>query len=450
MMATQTVEGRVVLRELGDGLILRRSTPADADALADFNARIHSDDGPDRPFEPIAVWTRDLLNGNHPTFSVGDFTLVEDTRTGKIVSSLNLISQTWTYDGIPFGVGRPELVGTDPDYRRRGLVRAQFDAIHRWSEERGEALQAITGIPWYYRQFGYEMAVELGGGRIGYLPAIPRLKDGESEAYRLRPPTEADLPFLRQGCDEASKRYRMACVRGESQWRYELFGRSADNVNRSEWRVIESAAGDPVGYLSHPPRLWKTRLVAQLYELKPDASYLAVTPCVLRYLRATGEAYARREGKTLDEIGLWLGGDHPAYRAAGDGLPRVKHPYAWYMRVADLAGFLKLIRPSLERRLSESVAAGYSGELKISFYRSGLRLVLNQGRLARIEPWQPAPGDGGAAAFPDLTFLQLVFGYRSFDELRDAFADCWSDADEAHVVLDALFPKQRSDIWPIG
>ena len=70
-----------------------------------------------------------------------------------------LISQTWTYDGIAFGVGRPELVGTAPAYRRRGLVRTQFEVLHQRSAERHERLQAITGIPWYYRQFGYEMAL---------------------------------------------------------------------------------------------------------------------------------------------------------------------------------------------------------------------------------------------------------------------------------------------------
>jgi hypothetical protein len=36
---------------------------------------------------------------------------------------MNLISQIWAYEGIPFGVGRPELVGTLPEYRNRGLVR---------------------------------------------------------------------------------------------------------------------------------------------------------------------------------------------------------------------------------------------------------------------------------------------------------------------------------------
>jgi hypothetical protein len=122
-----------ILRDLGNGLVMRRSTPADVEALAEFNARVHSDEGPDKPDERLAAWTRDLLAYPHPTFEVGDFTIVEDSASGKIVSSLNLISQTWTYAGIPFGVGRPELVGTLPEYRNRGLVRAQFDVVHQWS-----------------------------------------------------------------------------------------------------------------------------------------------------------------------------------------------------------------------------------------------------------------------------------------------------------------------------
>jgi hypothetical protein len=88
-----------ILRELGNGLILRRSTPADAEALADFNGRVHSDDGPNKPDERLAAWTRDLLERAHPTFDVGDFTIVEEHGSGKIVSSLNLFSQTWTYAG---------------------------------------------------------------------------------------------------------------------------------------------------------------------------------------------------------------------------------------------------------------------------------------------------------------------------------------------------------------
>ncbi|HSQ18350.1 MAG TPA: hypothetical protein VLM83_11670, partial [Anaerolineales bacterium] len=74
--------------DIGNGLVLRRSTAADSAALGDFNARIHSDEGWDKPDERLDAWTRDLLERSHPTFGTGDYTIVEDTQTGKIVSSL--------------------------------------------------------------------------------------------------------------------------------------------------------------------------------------------------------------------------------------------------------------------------------------------------------------------------------------------------------------------------
>ena len=155
------IQAHTILRDLGDGLILRRATPDDAEALTTFNAQIFRTAGSEQPNTGIAAWTQDLLSGDHPTCSADDFTIVEEASTGAIVSSMVLISQTWTYDGIAFGVGRPEIVGTSPAYRRRGLVRTQFEVLHQRSAARHERLQAITGIPWYYRQFGYEMTLNL-------------------------------------------------------------------------------------------------------------------------------------------------------------------------------------------------------------------------------------------------------------------------------------------------
>ncbi|MFU8827484.1 MAG: GNAT family N-acetyltransferase, partial [Brevefilum sp.] len=131
-----------IIRDLGEGLIIRHSTAKDAEALALFNKEIHGEDEWDA--RGLIEWTLDLISGEGPTFDVGDFTIVENTRTGEIVSSCCLISQTWSYEGIPFKVGRPELVGTKKDYRRRGLVREQFEILHQWSAGRGELVQAIT------------------------------------------------------------------------------------------------------------------------------------------------------------------------------------------------------------------------------------------------------------------------------------------------------------------
>ncbi len=72
---------------------------------------------------------------------------------GRIVSTIALISQTWTYDGIPFDVGQPELVATDEAYRRRGLCDLQMEVVHDRSAERGQVAQTIMGISWLYRKY---------------------------------------------------------------------------------------------------------------------------------------------------------------------------------------------------------------------------------------------------------------------------------------------------------
>jgi hypothetical protein len=193
-----------------------------------------------------------------------------------------------------------------------------------------------------------------------------------------------------------------------------------------------------------------TGVSALWYELKPGVSWLAVTPGVVRHIWSKGQEYAKRDGKTCTSFGFMLGAQHPVYEALGTHLPNRHNPYAWYLRVPDLPGFLNHIKPALEKRLAESIAVGHSREIKISFYRGGLRLVMEKGRLRTIEAWKPSPEDGGVIAFPDLTFLQLLFGYRSFEELHQSFADCWCDSEEVRALIDILFPKKLSDVFPVS
>lgn len=437
------------IEDLGNGLILRRATPDDVDELAVFNSKIHSDYGPEQPDIPVEAWTRDLMEGNHPTFRVDDFTIVEDKRKKKIVSSTNLISQTWTYGGIPIKVGRPELVGTDPDYRNRGLVRKQFELIHRWSAERGEKLQGITGIPYYYRQFGYEMAGDLGGSRSGYRRQVPFLEADQTDPYRVRPATEADAGFISRLYNQGNQRYLLSCVRDEAHWRYEIGGRRENNVNRTVLDIIETSGGEPIGFLGLSPNLWRETFMVKAYELCPGQSWWHVTPSVVRYVWEKGSEYAARDHTELQVFVFGLGRDHPVYAAFAEGLPRSRRPYAWYLRVPNLPDFLQTIAPVLEQRLSQSVCSGFSGELNLSFYREGVKLSFQAGRLSGVEPWKVISPSPTHAGFPGLSFLQILFGYRSLDDLMYAFPDCWVSEERNQVLIRSLFPVQGSDIMPV-
>jgi GNAT superfamily N-acetyltransferase len=438
---------KTIIRDLGNGLIMRRSSPEDADVLSAFNGMIHGEDEMDS--KRLGAWTRDLLTRPHPTFHADDCIIVEDSASGRIVSSLNLIPQTWSYEGIEFGLGRPELVGTLPEYRGKGLIRAQFDEVHKWCTERGLIVQAITGIPYFYRQFGYEMALDFVGRRVGYEAQVPKLKDGEVEKYSIRPAVEADLSFIASVYDHATQRHMVKCVRTSEMFKYELFEQSRDAVHYFATHVIENTSSEAVGYVQHSDCLNGTTLTTVWYELKQGVSWLDVTPSVVRYLWNKGQEYAKRDGGEYNSFSFMGGSHHPVYQALGRDLPTVREPYAYQMRVPDLVIFLNHIKPALEKRLAESIAVGHSREIKVSFYRDGLRMVIEKGKLS-IEKWMPSPKEEGDIAFPDRTFLQMLFGYRSYGELHTAFVDCWCDREEVRVLMNILFPKKLSDVFPVA
>ncbi len=118
--------------------------------------------------------------------------------------------------------------------------------------------------------------------------------------------------------------------------------------------------------------------------------------------------------------------------------------------------------PALERRLAASPLAGHTGTLTLSTYREAVRLAFTDGRLAAAEPWPIARDVVGQefglpssdprrpmALFPGLTLLELILGYRSLDQLQDAYPDCMVRGGEPRALLHTLFPRTHSDVWPL-
>jgi hypothetical protein len=437
-------------KALGDGLILRRAAPADTQAVAALNARILAEEN--EPPQIFEAWTRDLMSGRHPTNTASDFIVVEDTRTTQIVSSACLIPQVWKYENIPFGVGRPELVVTDPAYRRRGLVRAIFGVLHALSAAQGHLVQGITGIPWFYRQFGYEYALPLAGLRTLNLTDIPGLKEGETEPFHVRPATEADIPALLPLYQRQCAGKLVTTHIDEVRWRYDLTGHSPDSLAGVRVFCVLDQNETVAGYFSTGVLSWQGRVTVWEVITAEGISLRAVLPSITRALKTNASSLTTNgEGQSVTGLRFILGEEHPAYEAFDTKLGPFQKPYAWYIRVADVPGFIRHITPVLERRLADSVMTGYSGELKMSFYQGGLRLGFERGRLSEAADWQAPDSDHSwdGAGFPPLVFLQLLFGYRSLSELHYAFPDCWADEEPA-LLLNALFPKRISLVYPLG
>ena len=439
-------------RELGDGLVLRWSTAEDTEQVAALIGSVFrpSEEGPIN--ERMQARTRLQMRGDYPVMEPNDYAVVLDTtREGKpLVAGACLWRHQWEFEGIPVGVGRPEYVAVQPEYRRRGLIRAIFELLHARSAAEGHLMQVITGIPHFYRQFGYEYAIDLEGMRMVPLSQIPAAKEGVEEAYLLRDATEEDIPQLMALHAQRQAGALLWSATPEKHWRYQIV-KLADLASPAKFltlKMIVDRAGAVVGYMNVGVKRWGANLGVYEFETVPGTNLRAVMLPILRALAVHGQHVPNILTKApLTSIGFQLGREHPVYDALGPELAAYyEPPYAWYIRVPDVLGFLHHVTPVLERRLAASVLASYTGEIKLDHYRGGMRLVFAQGKLTTIEPWQAPPfGDEANVGCPSLVFLQLLFGYRTFDELHYAFPDVWAN-DDARILLPVLFPKRASYI----
>ncbi len=409
---------------LSSGLVLRcANNPEDVEKIAVFNESIF---GP-----AVGVMTRSLFL-HHPDIEFQDLLLVEDPVDGRVISSLCLIPYTIHLDGVQIPCGEMGIVGTDEAYRGQGLVRCLVKAFNQRLADRGCLLSNIEGIPYYYRQFGYEYALPLDMEIHLELRHIPNDND---PLHSFRPAAEADLPRLKQAYDEAAKPYAIHSVRSLEIWKYQ-FHHTKGGETDGETILVETPTGDFCGYLRL--RFAEAGLPLTVFEtsnLDGRAAQSAMT-----YLRRRAEeagASAIRFGlprdSRLTQLALSLGAkDHGNY--------------AWQMMIPDPAALLRALGPVLERRLAEGGFAGLSETLSISLYRSRIDLVFEEGHLTAVTS-EPLTGML-PFSFPPDAFIQLILGWRTWRELREIYPDAIVFR-EQRLLADVLFPKLNSFIYVV-
>jgi hypothetical protein len=435
-------------KPLGGGLVLREVFKEDIEKVSDFFVRVFAEDEGLEPDKRIGRWTQDLIRLDDDPVRERFGFLIEKEDTAEIVSALLSIPQIWTYDGIRIPVGRPEPVATDKEFRNRGLVRALFQEFHETSDQYRDLMQAISGIPWFYRQFGYEMAVELGGSRSGFITQVEMAEKDKLDGISVRPAQPVDIPFLDELYKSSASRYLVHCPLDENWWKKELVEKHPENLEKTGVFILEKSAGDSAGFFFVSKELNDKGVFIRYVEVKPGENWRDYMPLVITETWKFGQKIVSETGGEFSRFILGLGSQHPAYLAAAEYLPMARRPYNWFFRVPDLAKFIMHISPALERNLASSPFGGYNGVIDFSFYRNGLKLTFQQGKMVKAENTPASVWHKADVCFPDLTFLQLLLGYRSGSELTGMFVDC-RISEKFLPIMDTLFLKKQSLIFPV-
>jgi hypothetical protein len=237
-------------------------------------------------------------------------------------------------------------------------------------------------------------------------------------------------------------------LKSREEWIYHISGAREGSPYRHDYKLIETLDRTPVAYLHHT--IWNRSMVVREFAVRGGHPWRPVLAFVARQMKALCDELNESRDPTITWLLYYLGSGHKAYRALGDQVESPLPSYCWYVRVADIPGFLRHIAPVLERRLAASVMAGHTGCLRLNLCTQHLTLDFDGGGLKEIGTYEPSAVADGDALFPELTFLHLLFGHKSLSELADSRADCFARNPEAKILLEVLFPRRRSNPIELG
>jgi hypothetical protein len=415
-------------RKALDGSLVLKSVASEPDVerVAAFNGLIH-DPG-------VAAMTRELIMC-HPNTRPEHWLFVEDEATGQVVSSLSLIPWTWCYQGVEIKAGEMGIVGTLEAYRRRGLIRALTGRFKELLRKGEFDLSHIQGIPYFYRQFGYEYAMPLEGGWHIQLHQISDPRAGEPVLCDFRLATDQDVPTLARLYDQAAQDLDIHAARTEDEWRYLLGPSTKTEMDAQTWLLL-GARDQDLGYIRVPKEGFGNGLiVSEVSRLRPELAL-----ATLRFLKKLSvdrvKPYIRLnvpDTCSLVQVARTQGA-HDAGR------------YAWQIHLVDVARLLRKLATVFERRLAVSALAGLSKTVCLDLYREAFELRFREGNLVSVEP--VSVRNGIPIRMPPLLLAPLLLGYKSRQDLARNYPD-FSAGGEGELMADILFPKLRSFIYTI-
>jgi hypothetical protein len=324
---------------------------------------------------------------------------------------------------VELPAGQVELVATARDHEGRGLVRALMNWAHARSAERGHVVQVMIGIPYFYRLFGYEYAIDIP-------PALavrdaPGQVSSTGASGTLRAAGFDDLPALTKLQDAAQAGFDVRMPHSPPRRRWLL-----EHQASTTWLL--ERAGLPVA---------TARVRTAEGELLVAEAAAVDEPAATDLLREVAACSPKAAVRVVARPGTTAG---EAWRTLTT-VDADRNREQYYVRIPDAAALLDRLRPVLRARLRASGLDRAGGHVVLSTFRRHYRIPVQDERLGPVETGgvMQAPGAArGAGVAPDqLGAVLFGAGLMATSRIRP---DVYPGPDRE--LFGALFPPVTADL----
>lgn len=325
------------------------------------------------------------------------------------------------------------IVVARPEYRKQGVATALMRDAIQFAHDREHGLLLLDGIPKFYYRYGYTDVFDLADVEVDRTAILA----ATSSAYTIRSITVDDAADALRLYERQYGRYTGSFVRTLEQQAYRLGTRSGADV------VAVAPNGEVQGYLSgfegnvaHEVAAdnWEALLALMQYHaymFKDDSA-----PTTLRYRLPVQDRLVQwmLDHLEVPDTSHWR---HPAEEWVLHGSSYHHRHAGWMGRIVHYPALLQSILPELQRRWQHGLAQ-WNGRVVLSISGELCVLRINGREIQMGDPLHVVSGVDALHLTPQ-SFTQLVFGYRSIEQIvQDSAQDV---SDELLSVLSVLFPS---------
>ena len=365
----------------------------------------------------------------HPCMTLEDFFVAK--HRGRIVAALCLIPSEWSIGEIRLKAAELGCVATLLEYRHHGLQRKLMAEYHKRVLERGYDLSAIEGIPYFYRQFGYEYAIPLDEQTRIRLDEIPDYEP----VCTFRPFTNHDVSKAMELLARSQHKFYVHGVRDEGLWRMQEKTRVVAEYEFEGYRVEQEGQMTAYFRTSQNPKS-KELFLREITDVNESAAR-----SILGFLKERGA------DSGLENLVCTISHHEPlAEYLAATGHAGQPQPYAWQIRVSDYLNLFQKMKRLFEERIKASEYNRSTAKVDLNFFRYTIRLTLERGAITDVQRLEDT--EYKAVWFNPTVFTQLLLGYRCREELELTYPDFIVRPSHRHLI-DVLFPKLPSYIHTV-
>ena len=374
--------------------------------------------------EDVRSITRRFVE-HHPEMNKEHFFVVK--HGNRAVAGLLLVPQVWKLGEVELKVAEMGCVGTDPEHRRKGVQWILNNEFDKYSRENGFDLCALAGIPYFYRQFGYQYAVELDYSTELKVEELPEMDTG----IKVEKFEETHIDVADEILRKTQERYLVKSVRTKGIWRMQqttgTYGGEpyeADVFTREE---------EIAGYCRYVIDEEKKTINIKELGISENASAEEIAAAIRKQASEKGLTELKTGLSHMDEFSRYL-----ISRGA-----KTNRPYAWQVKIIDLPGYISKIKPVLEQRIENSEYMGLSRDITINFWKYAVKMKIEEGKIVSIE--RTFGEKDRTIGLNPYAFMKLALGYKSRMELEKMYPDFRVQGNLGGLI-DVMFPKQSSYI----